>query len=64
MTALPVHSNRVLLAKLCVVVVVMFGFGFAMIPFYNKICDVTGLRDIDLADKVNNTQIDTSRSIH
>ncbi|TMH33356.1 MAG: cytochrome c oxidase assembly protein [Betaproteobacteria bacterium] len=63
MTALPVHSNRVLLAKLCVVVVVMFGFGFAMIPFYNKICDVTGLRDIDLADKVNNTQIDTSRSI-
>ena len=63
MTALPVHSNRALLAKLCVVVVVMFGFGFAMIPFYNKICDVTGLRDIDLADKVNNTQIDTSRSI-
>jgi cytochrome c oxidase assembly protein subunit 11 len=63
MDALPVRSNRAMLAKLCIVAVVMFGFGFAMIPFYNKICEVTGLRDIDVADEVVNTQIDASRSV-
>jgi len=63
MTALPARSNRAMLGKLCVVVVVMFGFGFAMIPFYNKICEVTGLRDIDIADRNVNTQIDASRSV-
>ena len=52
-----------MLAKLCVVVVVMFGFGFLMIPFYNKICEVTGLRDIDVPDRLINTQIDSSRSV-
>lgn len=29
--------------KLMVVVIAMFGFGFALIPLYNVICDVTGL---------------------
>jgi cytochrome c oxidase assembly protein subunit 11 len=57
------RSNRIMLAKLCVVAVVMFGFGFAMIPFYNKICEVTGLRDIDVADMLVNTQVDASRNV-
>ena len=29
--------------KLVVVVVAMFGFGFALVPLYDLICDVTGL---------------------
>lgn len=29
--------------KLALVVLVMFGFGFALVPLYNVICDVTGL---------------------
>ena len=29
--------------KMLLVVVCMFGFGFAMVPLYNVICDVTGL---------------------
>ena len=36
------HDNRLLLAKLSVVVVAMFGFGYALVPSYEKICDVTG----------------------
>ena len=40
-------ANRTLLRKLGVVVVVMFGFGFALVPFYDQICEATGLRDID-----------------
>ena len=57
------RSNRSLLRRLVTVVVVMFGFGFAMIPFYNKICEVTGLRNIDIADDAVNTQIDAGRIV-
>ena len=58
------RNNRVLLTKLGVVVVAMFGFGYALVPFYEKICEVTGLRNIDAADTVTNTQVDTSRTVH
>ncbi len=57
------RSNRSLLKRLVTVVVVMFGFGFAMIPFYNKICEVTGLHNIDIADDAVNTQIDADRTV-
>ncbi|MBS0319247.1 MAG: cytochrome c oxidase assembly protein [Proteobacteria bacterium] len=56
-------ANRALLKKLVVVAAVMFGFGFALIPFYDQICRATGLRNIDQADEVANTQVDTSRTI-
>jgi len=36
-------SNTKLIGKLGVVVIAMFGFGFAMVPLYNVFCDVTGL---------------------
>jgi cytochrome c oxidase assembly protein subunit 11 len=57
------RANRVLLAKLGVVVLGMFAFGYALVPFYQKICEVTGLRDIARADDVHNTQVDASRSV-
>jgi len=57
------RDNRVLLMKLGVVVVAMFGFGYALVPFYEKICEVTGLRDIDKADAVVNTQVDMTRFV-
>ena len=57
------QANRSLLIKLGVVVVAMFGFGFALVPFYDKICQVTGLRDIGRADEVRNTQVDYSRTV-
>ena len=40
------RSNRALLARLTIVAVVMFGFGYAMIPFYDQICKATGLRNL------------------
>jgi cytochrome c oxidase assembly protein subunit 11 len=52
-----------MLVKLGVVVVIMFGFGFALVPFYDKICKATGLRDIDTADEVHNTQVDLKRTV-
>jgi len=57
------HDNRTLLLKLGVVVIAMFGFGYALVPFYEKICDVTGLRNIDRADAVKNTQVDMAREV-
>jgi cytochrome c oxidase assembly protein subunit 11 len=56
-------NNRALFVKLCVVVVAMFGFGYALVPFYEKICEVTGLRNIARADEPVNTQIDGSRAV-
>jgi cytochrome c oxidase assembly protein subunit 11 len=56
-------ANRALLKKLGVVVVVMFGFGFALVPFYDQICRATGLRNIAQADPMKNTQVDASRNV-
>jgi cytochrome c oxidase assembly protein subunit 11 len=40
-TARPTHKR--LLVKLGLVVLAMFGFGFALVPIYDVICDITGL---------------------
>ncbi|HMA32348.1 MAG TPA: cytochrome c oxidase assembly protein [Casimicrobiaceae bacterium] len=56
-------GNRRLLMKLAVIAVAMFGFGYALVPFYNELCRATGLRDIDRPDAVANTQVDTTRSV-
>ncbi|NCX72554.1 MAG: cytochrome c oxidase assembly protein [Betaproteobacteria bacterium] len=60
--------NKTMLAKLVVASFVMFGFGFAMVPIYQKICEVTGLnvltqRDERAEEFARNTQVDKSRSI-
>ena len=52
-----------MLKRLGVIAIGMFGFGFLLVPFYEQICRVTGLRDIDRADTVVNTQIVTDRTI-
>jgi cytochrome c oxidase assembly protein subunit 11 len=56
-------ANRALLKRLGVVVAAMFGFGFLLVPFYEKICEVTGIRDLGRADEVSNTQVDATRTV-
>src|SRR5690606_30972443 len=61
-------DNRRMLAKLAVIIVLMFGFGYAMVPLYRAICEVTGINvltkvDEDAARFARNTQVDTSRTI-
>ena len=63
MNAAQHRDNRALLMKLGVIVVAMFGFGYALVPFYEKICEVTGLRNIAQADEVRNTQVDVTRDV-
>jgi len=64
----PAVENRAVLRKLLVVSVLMFGFGWALIPIYRKICEITGInlitnRDPAVEARVRNTQVDKSRSI-
>ena len=58
-------SNRKLVRKLLVFAVVMFGFGFALVPFYEKICEATGIRNVFQPDAVaaQNTRVDPARDI-
>jgi cytochrome c oxidase assembly protein subunit 11 len=57
-----------MLRKLVVVAVLMFGFGWALVPLYRKICEVTGInvvtaRNPDAERSAHNTQVDTSRTV-
>jgi cytochrome c oxidase assembly protein subunit 11 len=57
-------ENRLILIKLLVVTVAMFGFGYGLVPMYKKICEVTGLNQIALADEAPvNTQVDRQRTV-
>lgn len=64
-TPRPDAANRETLKKLLVVALAMFGFGFALVPFYEKICELTGIRNVFQPDEspAANTQIDTSREV-
>lgn len=65
-------DNSRMMGKLLMVAILMFGFGFALVPFYEKICEITGINVLASRDKLNyaearefakNTQVDTSRKI-
>lgn len=57
------RANRRLLTRLLVVVVAMFGFGYALVPFYDQICEATGLRNLLQPDVVANSQVDATRTV-
>lgn len=56
-------ENRRLFVRLAIGAVAMFGFGFLLVPFYEKICEVTGVNNILQPSRVANTQVDTSRLV-
>ena len=57
-------QNQVLLKKLLLLVGLMSIFCFSMVPFYRKICEVTGLNDTrDVNFAVTNSQVELTRTI-
>jgi cytochrome c oxidase assembly protein subunit 11 len=65
-------DNRRMLGKLLVVTVLMFGFGYALVPMYRAICDALGINVLSLAEQRRetasgnrsaNTQVDLSRTV-
>lgn len=57
------QENRRVLQRLVLGAIAMFGFGFLLVPFYEKICEVTGINNILQPSRVVNTQVDLSRTI-
>src|SRR3978361_1674788 len=59
--------NARMFGKLVVVAVMMFGFGYLLVPMYKKICELTGVNVLTAQDAnvkpVDNSQIDKSRTI-
>lgn len=65
------RANFQMVGKLAVVTGLMFAFGYALVPLYKAICEMTGLNVLALNELVvsgsksaaQNSQIDTSRTI-
>ncbi|BEI36135.1 MULTISPECIES: cytochrome c oxidase assembly protein [unclassified Polynucleobacter] len=65
--------NKQILLKLLLLAVLMFGFGYALVPLYKALCEVTGINVVTSknnygvraygASKPGNTQVDYSRTI-
>jgi cytochrome c oxidase assembly protein subunit 11 len=59
--------NRSTFGKLVVVAVMMFGFGYALVPIYRQVCEVLGINVLTQQDgtveRPANTQVDASRTI-
>ena len=56
-------ENLRLSRRLAIVAIGMFGFAFALVPFYNQICAALGINSIERPAEVVNTQVDTSRTV-
>jgi cytochrome c oxidase assembly protein subunit 11 len=68
-------DNRRMLGKLLVIVALMFGFGYALVPMYRAICEALGINVLSLSEQriatgkwsthsvPANTQVDTTRTI-
>jgi cytochrome c oxidase assembly protein subunit 11 len=65
------RENSRMLGKLAVITVGMFAFGYALVPIYKTICEMTGINVLALGEQMltgqkaqaSNTQVDTSRTI-
>ncbi len=66
------RENFRMMGKLSVIVLGMFAFGYALVPLYLAICEMTGINVLALGDKLipgassvqaANTQVDRSRVI-
>ncbi|MBC7681679.1 MAG: cytochrome c oxidase assembly protein [Ferruginibacter sp.] len=71
------HENFKMVGKLAVITVAMFAFGYALVPLYKAICEMTGINILSIAERQvpgvgsagknaslpANTQVDLSRTI-
>ena len=57
------RDNRRTLTRLSIMAAAMFGFGFAMVPFYERICQALGVNSlVERSDAPANTQVDRTRT--
>ena len=67
-----VADNRRMVGKLAAVTLLMFAFGYALVPIYRTICEALGINVLSVAElqaqggravRPANTQVDTSRTV-
>jgi cytochrome c oxidase assembly protein subunit 11 len=66
-------DNRRMVAKLAVVALAMFGFGYALVPVYKAVCNALGINVLSLAERqqqagasglaAGNSQVDVARTV-
>lgn len=65
-------DNAQMFGKLLMLAVLMFAFGFALVPLYEKICEITGINVLTAKEKLDydeakrfaeNTQVDMNRLV-
>ena len=64
-------DNRRMTVKLAVVALLMFGFGYALVPIYKAICNALGVNVLSVSERGGpvarrvpaNTQVDRSRTV-
>ena len=65
------RDNAAMLGKLAVIALAMFGFGYALVPLYEHICEALGINVLSLSEReatsynrgAPNGQVDRSRTI-
>jgi cytochrome c oxidase assembly protein subunit 11 len=58
------QENRRLFTRLALIAAGMFGFGYALVPFYYAICEAWGVNSFgETRSAPANTQVDTSRTV-
>ena len=55
--------NLAVAGKLALLAVLMFGFGYAMVPLYEKICEATGIRNLLNPASVEDIVADPNRAV-
>ena len=58
------EQNRKLSTRLALVALGMFGFGFALVPFYSQICAALGVNSlVERSELPKNSQVDETRTV-
>jgi cytochrome c oxidase assembly protein subunit 11 len=58
------QDNRRMLVRLALIAGAMFGFGYALVPFYYAICQAWGINSFgETGEARANTQVDRSRTV-
>ena len=47
------EDNQRMMGKLLMLAILMFAFGFALVPFYEKICEITGINILTSKEKLD-----------
>jgi cytochrome c oxidase assembly protein subunit 11 len=62
------NKHKTMTTKLVIIVCGMFAFGYALVPLYRAICDLTGINVLAFQEEVSkgratNTQVDLTRKV-